>query len=173
MPEKRSRLFGVVTYISDTDEVLEKVGNKRTCIRSYACIKHDKDEADIHHHLIIRTHSAHTCVAVAKWFADNREEQNTFAEFIHDISGAVAYLTHSTDASKEKYQYSECDIIDGGLSDILPREDAADDSYNIICELLEGVPVREMCKRYGREFIYRYSNYMAIAERIKEDEKVL
>lgn len=168
MAEKRSRLFGLVTYISDTARIVEMIGNKRNSVRAYALIKHDKDAADLHHHIVIRTHSAWSCSAISKWFKDTETGQNTFAEFVHDAEGIIDYLTHENEVGK--YHYSKDEIIDGGLTDLLPRADTCDSSFDIIEEMLSGVSTRELCKRYGREFIYRYASYRAVVEQIKEEE---
>ncbi len=171
MAEKRSRFFSLVTYIADTGRVLEMLGNKRTSIRAYALIKHDKDSTDPHHHIVIRTHSAWTCPAVCKWFKDTVTGQNTFAEFIHDREAVLDYLTHENERSEGKHIYNKADIIDGGMADLLPREDTADDGMNIVEDILSGYSTREMCKRYGREFIYRFAAYKAVAEQIREEEQ--
>lgn len=190
MAEKRSRYFSLVTYITDTNRVLEMLGNKRTSIRAYALIKlsrmrtsiaresmympsltYDKDSTDPHHHIVIRTHSAWTCPAVCKWFKDTETGQNTFAEFIHDREAVLDYLTHENERSEGKHIYNKADIIDGGMADLLPREDTADDGMNIVEDILAGYSTREMCKRYGREFIYRFAAYKAVAEQIREEEQ--
>lgn len=170
MAEKRSRYFGVVTYIVDTDKIVRKLIGKSNSIRAYALICHDKDKADIHHHIVIRTHSAWTCPAVAKWFKDTETGQNTFVQFVHDPSAILEYLTHEGEENAGKYHYSKDAIIDCGLADLLPAEDEADGSYSIIEDMLKGYSTREMCKRYGREFIYRYSSFRAVAEAIQQEE---
>ena len=170
MAEKRSRYFSLVTYITDTTRIVELIGKKRNSIRAYALIKHDCDSVDVHHHLVIRTHSAWTCPSVCKWFKDTETGQNTFAEFIHDTGAIMDYLTHENEVGTGKHIYNKDDIIDGGICDLLPRGDTADDSMAIVEDVLAGVSTREMCKRYGREFIYRFAAFMAVAEQIKEEE---
>ena len=170
MAEKRSRYFGVVTYVADTDRVIKMLGNKRTSIRAYALIKHDRDSTDTHHHIVIRTHNTWTCAAVCKWFKDLETGQNTFAEFVHDREAILDYLTHENEGGEGKYIYQRSDIVDGGIVDLLPREDTVDDGMNIIEDILAGYSTRELCKRYGREFIYRFASYKAVADKIMQEE---
>ncbi len=168
MADKRSRYFALVTYITDTDRVIDKIQTKRNSIRAFALIKHDKDETDPHHHIVMRTHNALTCSTVVKWFKDTEKGQNTFAEFVHDTGAVLDYLTHENEA--DKYHYDKTAVIDGGLCDLLPREDTADESMTILEDVLAGTPTRELCKKYGREYIYRAAAYMAVADQIKREE---
>lgn len=97
------------------------IERKQNSIRAYALIKHDKDEADLHHHMVLRTNSSWTCPAIAKWFADD-SGQNTFAQIVRDLTGIVDYLTRCTNKNAkprewERYRvnytkYKFC-IIDG------------------------------------------------------------
>lgn len=167
MAEKRSRKFALVSYIKDTGEVLSLLMKHQTSIRAFALIKHDKDEADEHHHIVIRTHCAWTCPQVAKWFKDNAEAQNTFAQFVIDDTGIIEYLTHENE--QDGYHYDKADIIDGGLADLIPKEDQKDESADIVADMVEGVSIRVMVKRYGREFIYHYQQYVLISEAIKQE----
>lgn len=169
MAEKRSRKFGLVTYIQDTAEVLSLLMKKQNSIRAFALIKHDKDEADPHHHIVIRTHCTWTCPQVANWFKDNVEKQNTFAQFVLDDDGIIDYLTHENE--EDKYHYSKDDIIDHGLAELVHQNEHKDDSFDIIEDMRNGVSIRAMVNRYGRDFIYHYSHYLLIAEAIKEEER--
>lgn len=164
MAEKRTRFFSIVTYIQDTDRVLSMVLSKRTSIRSYAVIKHDHDEADTHHHIVVRTHCTWTAPAVNKWFKDIETGQNTFTELVYDRSSIIDYLTHENDP--DKYHYDKDAVIDGGIDDILPKGETADDTAEIVEKLLQGVSLRELVKLYGKDFVYHYSSYKAIIEDI-------
>ena len=106
----RGRFFAAVSYIPETAEILELLQRKTNSIRAYALILHDKDETDPHHHLVIRTHSAWTCPQIAKWFADNKNGQNTLVEFVKDRTAIIDYLTHEN--NDDKHRYDKNDIID-------------------------------------------------------------
>lgn len=164
----RGRFFAAVSYIADTAELCDILQRKTNSIRAYALILHDKDEADLHHHMVIRTHSTWTCPQIAKWFADNKDGQNTLVQLVKDRSAIIDYLTHEND--DDKHRYDKSDIIDGGIDDILPAGETSDDSFEIIEKLLAGTSVREMVRLYGREFVYHYGNYATIANAIREEE---
>lgn len=161
------RYFALVSYRTDTDGLIQTIEKKRNSVRAYALIKHDQDEADTHHHIVLRTNTTWTCPAIAKWFADD-SGQNTFAQIVRDRTGIIDYLTHENEP--DKHHYDKNDIIDGGLSDILPAEDSSDDSYEIIEKLLEGYPIRELIRLYGRDFLYHLPAYMTAVNLIRDEE---
>lgn len=164
----KSRKFALVSYIEDTEVICDIIQKHTNSIRSYAFIKHDKDPTDVHHHLVIRTHSNWTCVAIAKWFNKAVPQVNTFAQFVIDDSGIIDYLTHKNE--KDKEHYDEGEITDGGLTDLLPVEDSKDDSFEIIESILSCTPTRELCRLYGREFMYHYNTFRAVAAQILAEE---
>ena len=166
---KKSRFFACVSYITDTEKILTIMQGKQSSIRAYAVIKHDKDKGDLHHHMVIRTHSNWTCQQVAKWFKPNGEEQNTFAQPVIDRNGIIEYLTHENE-DDTKAKYDKADIIDGGLDDLLPQEDCADNAFEIINAMLNGMSLRELVRLYGRDFVYHYGSYRLLAEDIRDRE---
>lgn len=169
--KKFSRFFACVSYIPDTDKVIELIQQHSKSIRAFAVIKHDRDETDAHHHFVIRTFSSWECLKVANWFKDD-SGQNTFAQPVHDRQAIIDYLTHEGEFSEEtgKHHYDKSEIIDGGLSDLLPKEDCLDDTDEIIEHLLNGTPFRQLVKMYGRSFVFHYAQYALIAQKISEQE---
>ena len=119
--------------------------------------------------MVIRTHSNWTCPQVAKWFKTDGIEENTFAQPVIDRNGIIEYLTHENE-NDTKAKYDKSDIIDGGLDDLLPQEDSADNSFEIVTALLNGTSTREMVRLYGRDFVYHYGSYRLLAEDIKNEE---
>ncbi len=166
--EKKARFFACVSYIADTDAIINIINSKRTSIRAYALIKHDKDETGVHHHIVLRTHSTWSCTSVAKWFKQGTD-QNTLCQFVIDRNGIIEYLTHENEGN-EKHKYDQSEIIDGGICDILPKGQADDFCAEIVDKLLEGVSVRELVHLYGRDFVYHYPQYVALIEAIKYEE---
>ena len=164
----KARFFALVTYRTDTEGLLKTLQSKGNSLRAYALIKHDKDEAQPHHHIVIRTHSTWTCPQISKWFADE-SGQNTFAQLVRDRTGIVDYLTHENEP--DKYHYDQGDIIDGGLSEILPAGEASDDSFEIIEKMLAGYSIRELVRLYGRDFLYHFTCYEAVCNAIRNQEK--
>ena len=166
----KKRRFALVTYISDIAAIMAILSANSRKIRSYAAICHDKDETDAHYHIVIRTFNAFTAKQVADWFNGNSFSggQNTFAQFVEDAQGIIDYLTHVN--NPDKYQYSRDAIIDGGLDDLLPREDYIDNSYEIVADILAGFSIDILLRRYGRELVYHYQQYKTIAERILAED---
>ncbi len=164
---KKSRFFACVSYIPNTDELIEILQTKGKSIRSFALIKHDKEEGELHHHIVIRTHTNWKCLQVAKWFK-SPTGQNTFVQPVRDRQGILDYLTHEN--APEKYQYDKSDIIDGGLDDLLPACESSDESYEIVEMLIKKTSIRELVRLYGKDFIYHYGSYVAVANAIKEEE---
>lgn len=162
---KVGRWFAVVSYCPDTDTLLADLMAHQRSIRAYALIKHDKDETDTHHHIVIRTYNVWSCLAVAKWFS--HEGENAFAQFAIDREGIIDYLTHEHNADKANYDKS--DIIFSGMSDLLPQESGVDESMCIINDILSGVSVLELVRRYGRDFIYHNRYYYDIAGMIERE----
>ena len=90
---------------------------------------------------------------------------------MHDRQGIIDYLTHENEhAESGKARYDKSEIIDGGLCDLLPAGDSSDDSWEIVEALLEGRSTRELCRMYGRDFIYHYASYAQIIEVIRREE---
>ena len=164
----KARFFAAVTYRTDTEGLVKVLQSKGNSLRAYALIKHDKDEADAHHHMVLRTHSTWTCPQVAKWFA-NESGQNTFVQVVRDRTGIVEYLTHENEP--DKHHYDKGDIIDGGLDEILPAGECSDDTFEIVEKMLAGYSIRELVRLYGRDFVYHYSSYAAICAAIKGQEE--
>lgn len=165
----KGRYFALVSYRQDTAGLVQAIEKKRNSVRAYAIIKHDRDEADPHHHMVLRTHSTWNCPQVAKWFADD-SGQNTFAQIVRDRTGIIDYLTHENEP--DKHHYDKSDIIDGGLDDILPAGEASDDTFEILDKLLEGCSIREMVRLYGRDFLYHLPAYMNAVNLIREQENL-
>lgn len=168
----KSRYFAIVSYIPDTGNIIQIIQSKSKSIRSYAVIKHDKDGGELHHHIVIRTHSTWTPTQITKWFSGHKDENgkdiNNFVQTVIDRTAIIQYLTHENET--DKYHYEQSEIIDCGISDILPSGESNDDAFEIIEMLERGTSIREMCRLYGREFIYHYANYMLVIEKIRDEE---
>lgn len=165
----RVRLFALVTYITNEDEIQKTLVKHGNSIRAFGYIFHDKDENDPHFHVVIRTHSNWTPKQIAVWFNDfNEKKQNTLAQPVWSRQGIVSYLTH--DDEPDKHHYSQSDIKWYNEGDIRQKE-GKDDSQEIVEDILRGVKTREMVKRYGRDYIYHIQAYHFVAEKIQNEEE--
>lgn len=145
-------------------------------VRAFAYIQHDKDDAEAHIHLLMRTYDSWSDTQIAKWFKGRKdakgEECNTFVEVANDLYALKEYITHSDQESIEngKYQYNESDIKDFGLWDIVDKKETYDDTMEIVNMILRGVSQRELLKRYGRKYLYHMIDFLNVASEIRQEE---
>lgn len=168
--EGKARFFSLVSYLT-TNQLTEIMQRKGVSVRAWAMIDHDKDIKDAHRHLVMRTNSSWKPSQVLKWFIGTDEagkDCNTFIEVVHDRTAICEYLTHENDP--DKYHYDHSEVIDHGLCDLLPSSESADDTFEIVEKMTQGVSVRELVRLYGRDFVYHYGNYVAVFNAIREEE---
>lgn len=174
--EKASRCLLLMTYACDK-QIRQTMKAHQTSIRGYCFIFHDKDEAEPHHHVVVRTFSAWKPSQLQKWFADLLDDDgkpvNTFAENVSDVSAVLDYLTHSDPKSIEagKHRYSPDDIFDYGFFQTVEKNDSKDNSYEIVNNILGGASCRDLVRLYGREYLYHYRAYHVISLEIFRQEK--
>lgn len=172
---KKARAFSIITYCSK-QQVAEIIGAHNSSIRAYAYIYHDKDETVPHFHVVIRTFDAWTIMQIEKWwkgYVDTKgEEINTLVQRANDLYALHEYITHSDAESKAmgKFQYSPNEIVSNGLFDLVPKKDAVDDTYEMLTHMLNGASTKWMVRRYGRAFVYHYSQFLAVKEAMEKDE---
>ena len=170
-----SRFFSLTTYATEK-QIHKVIGTHVKSVRAMCYIFHDKDEAEPHHHILMRTHSAWTPKQIANWFADLKDKDkqpiNTFCETAHDMEALKKYILHADPESIEegKYQYPKEAIKDFGMSDLAEKTNAYDNTYEIINRLLMGANPRELVRYYGRDFLYHYNCYYEVVEKIRDYE---
>lgn len=171
----KSRYFSLTTYATEK-QIQKVVGDHVRSLRSFCYIYHDKDEAEPHHHILVRTHSTWTAPQIAKWFADLKDKKgekiNTFCETANDMEALKIYILHQDEKSREegKHEYSTEDIKDYGFNDLAERKDSYDSSYEILNKVLLGVNPRDLVRYYGRDYLYHYNQYEDVADMIRRHE---
>lgn len=164
----RSRRFHCITYLNELQ--LKVVLMFRTNqIRSWAYAYHDKDEKEDgtlkepHFHVLIVTHSAHTISAIRRWFGDYYDENGpitTTAQICQDIYESYKYLWHGTKQAREqgKYLYDKSIVCESDKERVFQASEESEyDTITLAAEaLINGAEVRELGKRYGRDFILHY-----------------
>lgn len=171
--ETRSRNYSLVTYHSR--DVIQAILDSNTSkIRHYAYILHDKDvkedgtPKEPHTHIILHLRNAMTLNAVCNLFPSS---QNTFGQIVYDKISCVAYLNHRN--ALEKYQYDDADIISNDIdyfNRLTDKSEKNDDFMSILDDIIARVPMREMVRRYGRDFVINYQKYRDMAITIREEE---
>lgn len=172
---KAVRMHSFVTYANEA-QVHSVIKSHQNSIRSFAYIVHDKDKNDLHIHLLVRTYDAWTPKQICKWFNGITDKEgrnvNTFDEPIGDLMALRTYIQHKDDESiqKGKAQYDASLIKDFGLFAELTEKDSYDDTYEIINSMIKGIGTRALVRRYGKKFIYHYSQFMAVKEAIERED---
>lgn len=167
---KRYRNFSLMTYLypQQIESVLYKHDRQ---VKAYAYITHDKDTNEFgelkekHTHLLISLINNTTCDAIRNWFNGfedkNGQKINTLAQPMHDICGSYAYLTHDTENAREegKHVYNKDNIKGINLSYFEDSSKQDIDNLTLaIDDLLNGIPLDEVRKKYGRDFIMHYGH---------------
>lgn len=183
----RSRKFSLITYLDKgfLDVILLKHQEQ---VRVYAYAYHDKDKREDgtlkepHIHLVLVTYNAHTCSSIRRWFSgihdDKGLEITTTCQICSDVFEMYDYLTHSTVQSRldGKYPYDKSIICTNdvqGVSSYFRGDDCADyDSITLACEeLLKGAKIRDLGKRYGRDFILHYNTIKQYVSDVRSCQK--
>lgn len=171
----KTRYHSFMTYAT-LEQINKVIYNHQSSIVSYCYICHDQDETAPHYHLVIRTYDAWSPAQINKWFAfiKMETEQNTFNEAVKDLASLEAYLTHSDADSVEKgkHQYDRSQIKDFGLLSTSTCHKSYDDTYEIMFAMQAGMNTRELVRRYGKKFLYHYSQFVAVNEAIDREDAI-
>lgn len=176
--KKRTRCFSCVTYLSESQlrECLRKHSNN---IKAYAFMLHDKDEGkEPHRHLLISLVNATTANAVRLWFSGYADDKgqliNTLCQPTYDATAQYMYLSHRDVMGQpldDKYLYDEKDIVSFN-ADVF-KDPAESDKDSISCavmDLLEGMPLKDVALKYGRDFIIHYQSIKILMNDIMSAE---
>lgn len=155
--------FACVTYASE-DQIKRFLHVYRNHIKHYAYALHDKDDNETHTHIILLWHNNCSCSAVKRRFS-KFTDQNTMVEPLRDKSACFEYLTHKNDEDKIQYDVSIIKMDNAGYWQSCVYEEETDENkaVAIINDLLNGVPLNYMLKRYGRDFVLNFEKYRQFA----------
>lgn len=99
-------MYSLIVYDKeDLDNLLEYD------VKRYAYIYHNKDEKEPHYHLFLSFNRPRRKGWLDYYKLHNKIKQNIFCEQCRDLEKLLLYFTHSTEESKDKYQYSKNDIV--------------------------------------------------------------
>lgn len=182
----------LVSYLPSLDDVQNVLNLKAKQIVSYAYILHDKDyyTADVidkdngevlhlkgelkppHIHIYLRLVNNREMGEIRRWFESKDEgglKINCLTQIVRDRVSCINYLIHNTKASKDKYQYSVDDVISYNIEHI-DDDMPIDSTYYVVEDMLKGLPLMELLKKYGRDFLYHYSSYLQFVKDMKNEE---
>lgn len=168
----RSRHWFGVTYLSR--EQVMSVMDKHSCqLRAWAAILHDSDEGkEPHIHILISLFNNTTESGITSWFRGFTDSNgliiNTFFQACFDRFSCFGYLTHKDNL--DKFQYSS-DLIFGYALDFYQDDTIlSDDALTLaLDDMLSGLPLSMIYRRYGRDFIVHYGHIKALYEDIKKE----
>lgn len=165
----RVRCFSLISYLSE-EQINEVIENHTNHLKAFAYIYHDLDLTEdgcfkqAHFHILLATYNAYSLETVRRWFLGFKDtenkEINTFCERVLDKTHAYMYLTHSTEKAINdgKHQYSVDDIHSCNSQYFLDNSSSDDNILLALNEMLDGVPLVEISKKYGRDFILHYGH---------------
>lgn len=165
---KQSRNMCIMTYCPG-EHIQKVIEFHSDVIRAYAYIFHDKFSPDElgdketkepHYHIVLRLTVPMTESSVSKWFTYYNSEglkQRVDCISTDDPFDSYDYLTHKH--NPEKYQFDDLDVTvsDSNLFTRNKSKISDDSSLNALDDMLNGVDVYTICRRYGRDVIYHLS----------------
>lgn len=168
--QKRYRAFCLSSYLSKIQiaEVLERHSRQ---VRAYAYIEHNRDKnedgtpKERHIHLLLKLVNNTTVEAVRNWFKGYTDVNglpiNTLGQPMHDITSSFDYLTHETEQARAegKELYSKEEIISNDIQYFQDNTLYDEDNISLaLAEMCEGIPLQEVARKYGRDFIIHYQS---------------
>lgn len=187
-PPKYGRNFFIRTYLDGRGvrRFIESLS-----VAKFAYIYHDKEECEKHIHLVIRLNNNTSLVSIKHKLAligkgyDNGKDVNSNVQLASDLTDCFLYLTHSTADCIEqgKFRYDEKDIVCNDFGyfrgdfrrsscavGYKQERSAENNAYQIITDMEQGESLRNMVRRYGREFVINYTAYSIMLNMIQEQE---
>lgn len=166
--------ISIITYAKEKQlELVLK--NHQSAISAYAWIKHDKDNKEPHIHLYMRFNSDRRPTDVQKWFENCTDEKdepaNTLWQKVKCPNGLIAYLTHSNEPNKYQYPETEVHYSSEEAKNELLEEFNEDNGFDALQQMLDNVPLRDIARKHGRDFIRYYNSYKQLAEDIRSQER--
>lgn len=138
---------------------------------------------EAHWHILLKTYDDHSANAVRKWFYRFRITEtkeingvtqdvlvNTLNRLADSPGACRDYLTHRN--NPEKYQYSEKDVIEyrNGWEIFNHASRCNDDVILIMDRMLQGESYRQLCREYGKDFLYHLKAFEYCANKIRSQE---
>lgn len=185
---EKSRNFFIRTYLTE-----EGVRGfiKTLSVAKWAYIRHDeRDGKEPHFHIVLRLNNPTTLSSMRgkiKAYGrgkDDGKDVNSDVQECIDLNDAFLYLTHESNsavsAGKALYDIKDVRTNDYGYfrgnyssaGRMIESEKCAENTaYQILCDMERGISLRDMARRYGREFIINFNRYNDFYGLMKEQEQ--
>lgn len=174
LKEPRVRKFSLISYCSE-DQIRGVLEHRP--VRGAVYILHDRDikedgtPKEPHVHILLSLHNAATVKQVRNWFP---KEPNTLGQVLRDNEKALRYLQHLDDPEKTPYTDDEVKTFGEGREPFVRSVLSSGESAALIEEMLDdiisGVPIRMLVRRYGRDFAYNREKLCELARMIEVEE---
>ena len=157
----RARQFFIRTYLNpDEFEPIIKAA------RNWAYILHDKDGGEPHYHIIAVFKNARSEGGIKATIPNT---QQTRIEIVKNgIEACYRYLTHED--NPEKYHYSKDEIQSNGKGYFEENKAEHETAEQMIDDILQGLSLRELARRYGRDFMKNWRKYIEFARAVMGQE---
>lgn len=168
--------FKMISY-NTLEFIVEKL-NERSA--NYYIVEHDKDlnengeTKEKHFHIVFTVPVRMRFKQVFNLF-NAGEEQNTLVQVSDDLTHDIRYLTHKD--NPEKHQYDDSEIISNNVERynkyVGGRCDTDEEKNEIFIDDLCSFSVREMCIKYGRDYMRYYKQYNEVKEMLLSEVREL
>lgn len=157
----RARQFFIRTYLKPEEfEPITKAA------KNWAYILHDKDGGEQHYHIIAVFKNARTEDGIRAIIPNT---QQTRIEIVKNgIEACYRYLTHED--NPEKHNYSKDEIQSNGKGYFEENRADNETAEQIIDDILQGLSLRELARRYGRDFMKNWRKYIEFARAVMAQE---
>lgn len=174
----------IMTYCPEK-HIQEVIQQHSYDIRAFAYIYHDKfsseelgdkDHKEPHYHIVLRLNTPHSESSISKWFIYYNSDgllQKCQCFCTYDVYSSFDYLIHKH--NPEKYQYSLDDVVVSAMKFFTRSIDtfSDDNALNALDDLMSGIDLYTLARRYGRDVIYHLSLLEYYAFKIKKQNGTL
>lgn len=190
--DKWTKYHSLITYCTE-QELVRIVNEHRPTILGCSYIFHEADETNLHKHFHVAMALNRTfrVSAVRGWFKTATDETgrtvSTLGQPVKSFLKLHDYFKHIDDESVKlhKKQYTDVDIKvlneipevwnfraqdDVVLENLEKKEASADECERMIQDIIDGVPSREMARRYGRDYMKNHGKYREFASCVVLEE---
>lgn len=168
---EKSRNFALILY--SEDQINKGLIEYAEKIKNYAYILHkgegsDENTKKDHFHMILKLRNAFLSSTVSKWFTTDKDR--ALAIVVDRPKNYFQYMLHQTEKSIEdgKIKYDVSDVKSDNVDYWTGEE--VDQLQQAVFDMLDGMTVRELVTKYGRDFIIHYSSIKDVVKAISNQE---
>lgn len=174
----QSKQYDVVTYLDLLD--VYRILDSLDCYAWSLCV-HDNEKdlinedgtfKKVHTHIVIIFENRVRGSRLVRLF-NSTEIRNIITN--KQLVGSYLYLTHESEKAirekKVKYERSKRQYYNEQFFLTIEDYQSTNTALDIIDSIISGCSHRELVARYGREFVYHYSHYVSMAQKIEIEQR--